>query len=158
MTDGCSHLANLPVAPFPQCEFQPGGRQAFPPSDGDGARRQIGASGKQPDARREHGSSFDVDRSLPQSAEGCFLRNSFHLNKVGSLMAEPRVGQAMGEYGIVGEQKQAFAVCIESSGRIDAGRKRSERRKRLMRSRMKARTKLAENAIRFVEGNADPRS
>ena len=47
--------------------------------------------------------------------------NPLHLHEVSSGVFESRVAQAMGQWTVVGEQKQPFAITIEPANRVNPG-------------------------------------
>ena len=66
--------------------------------------------------------SISEDNTTTQRFQGCRTGNSLHLHEISPGVLESRVGQAMGQGTVVGEQKQPFAITIEPANRVNPGK------------------------------------
>jgi hypothetical protein len=119
VTDGGRHTPHLAVAPLADGEAEPRGRHVLAEPDRHGSIRQRG--------RRGH--HFDVGRASPaviqddaaaQGLECLGIRFPLDLDQISFGMFEPRVGEAMRQSSVVGQEEQAFAVAVEPACRIDS--------------------------------------
>ena len=67
------------------------------------------------------GSTVVQVNAPPQASSASAAGNSLDLDQIGLGMLEPRVGQAMRQAAVVGQEEQALAVAVEPADRIDPG-------------------------------------
>lgn len=72
----------------------------------------------------------------------------FNLNEVGLGVLEPRVGEALGEDSVVGEQEEPLAVSVKPAGRIDT----RDRDEVLQGRPTLSLGELGQDVVRLVEG------
>ena len=119
-TDGRGHSPDLAVASLAKSQPEPGGGHVFAEADWHRTVGQGGSGFQQLNLGRAR-RSISEDNTTTQRFQGCRTGNSLHLHKVGSGVLESRVGQAMGQGTVVGEQKQPFAITIEPANRVNPG-------------------------------------
>ena len=112
------HSADLAIAPLADRQAQPGGRDVLAEPDRHGSIGQRGRFGQQFDLGRASPAVIQDDTSA-QRLECRRIGGPLDLDQIGLGMLEPRVGEAMRQSSIVGQEQQAFAVTIEPAGRID---------------------------------------
>jgi hypothetical protein len=109
MSDFLEHLADLAVAPFMQCNFEPGIFGLF--DDPDLCRR-----GSNPATRI----SLLGDRdSGAKTAKLLFLRLTGHLDEICFRNMRGSLHELVRKIAVVGKQKQSLAVEIQASDRIN---------------------------------------
>ena len=126
-THGRGHAPYLAVAAFADNDFDPGGRNIFAEADGRVARPQDGL-GQHARLGRARALAVQYD-STAQFPQRRIVRHAFYLHPVGLGQLVQRVGDALLQPAVIGEQQQALAVVVESSGRVHAryGNKFSKR-------------------------------
>src|SRR3546814_20629043 len=120
MTDGCRHPAHLTVSPFADCQLEPtvgyalaeADRRIAGPENGIGNAFDLGRPGK---------AVFQTNAS-PQRMQACLCGVAFDLYEIGFGHLEPGISDPRLQPAVVGEQKEAFAIQIEPSRRIEIGR------------------------------------
>lgn len=120
MADRRSHPANLPVAPFPQGNLKPRIRNRLAIPD---RRIPLPQSGRRlylPDSRWPRLATLDED-SLPKLRERSVPGLSFDLRQVALRDLEPGLTDSRLQTSIVGENKKALTVVVETTGRVDTG-------------------------------------
>ncbi len=118
-SDRCGHAAHLAVAAFRNTQLQPGGWNAL----AEPYRRvtwpqPIGCRFEGAHLGRPRGSILEL-YAPAQGGECIITRHAFDFGEIGLDLVMARIGDAMGECTIVGQQQQAFGIHVQASGRID---------------------------------------
>lgn len=115
MSDCGGHAADLAIFAFTEFQADPGVDDVFAIAD---RRITIGNGGsllKGSGPTREAFVAFDDDGSASEFLEGGRLGLSFHEDEIATAMLKAGIQQAILQGFLVGEEKQAFRVHVESS-------------------------------------------
>ena len=116
---GC-HSPDLTIAPFSEADRQPRGWNAFSFADWGLPFRQClpALAGEMVNARRSR-ALFLNDNAFAECIQLGRGWCPLHLHPVGAPVTEKGIGQSLLKAAVGGEQEEAFAVGIQSPGRID---------------------------------------
>ena len=146
MSGGGRHASHLTVAAFSEDYFEPRGGDKPSESDrwytGLDVRLRIGQSHFAGAA-----TAIREARSGAQRLQCRRARRAFDLGPIGSRVTKPRAKEALNEWAIVRQNKEAFAIRIEATGGIHVGWK-SEFRERALSG---GAGELAQHAVWFVK-------
>src|SRR3989344_3598830 len=115
---GRGHVPHLTVAAFRDHDFKPRRRDGLAEPDRRITRPEY-RLGDAPCLGRLSSLAIE-DHAAAQSFQRFFIRFAFHLGPILLGQLETRIGQALLQLAVVGEQQQSFAVPVEPPGRIDA--------------------------------------
>src|SRR5437867_1292323 len=149
MADRGGHAPHLAVLAFDQFQTDPAIRNALPKTDRRIARRQFRPGFQQPRAARQgpppenHHASFQLPQRLG-------VRDPLYLSPINPPMSVARVQQPFIELRLIAQQQQSFALSVQPSNGVNAGRK-TEFRQRA--SPGTVRRKLRDDPVRLVKGD-----
>jgi len=144
---GGGHPTHLPVAPLAKRQFQPRRRDVLAKPHGRMARPKVGRHVEQARAGRARRAVVQLYAAF-EPKEGVGIGEALDLNEVDLLLPETGVGESLLKPTVVGEQHEAFAVVIETSGRINLLHGHEIRQRRPFGAIGR---ELADDAERFVE-------
>ncbi len=99
---------------------EPGGRHVFAEPDRHRAAGQRRRLGQQLDLGGQGSTVVQVD-TTPQRLECLGTGNALDLDQISLGMRKPRVGEAMRQTAVVGQDEQALAVAVEPADWINPG-------------------------------------
>jgi hypothetical protein len=126
MTDGGGHPTDLPIHSFRKDDFQPAGRDALTPANGDRAGRDNRVTLQDPYGSRPCRSIPESHPAPSENIQGVFVRDLLYLNKVRSRVRKPGFRKPVADFLVVCQYQQPFALRIEPSNRIHPGGKGPE--------------------------------
>ena len=118
-------------------------------TDRSGKRRRLG---QQLDLGRT-GRAVVQDDAPAQGLERLVIGDPLDLDQIRLGMLEPRVGEAMGQPAVVGQEQQALAVAVEPADRVDP----RDRHERLERGPALGVAELAEDVVGLEQGDGAER-
>jgi zinc-binding alcohol dehydrogenase/oxidoreductase len=121
MPDRGRHTAHLAVFSFDQCEREPAIGDGFAHTDRRIARRDFGLGIKQARPAGQGAIVVDHDAAAGELGDSFGGRHALDLRPVFAAVRVSRIEEAGVEAGFVAEEKQALAVGIESTERVDPG-------------------------------------
>ena len=118
--DSGRHAPHLTIAPFREADRQPGGWNAFSFADWWLPFRQClpALASEMVDAGRSC-ALFLNDNAFAECVQLGRNWSSLHLHPIGAPVTKTGIGQALLKAAVGGEQEEAFAVGVQTPGRID---------------------------------------
>ncbi len=120
MADGGRHTANLAVSAFAKNQAKPRRGHILAEPDRHGPGPEAGRFLNEFDIDRFAWSVRQMDPAT-KCVERFFGWNPFDLGEISFRMVVARVGQAVREGAIVGDEKQALAVEVKAADRVNSG-------------------------------------
>src|SRR5262249_5807226 len=116
----CSgHVAYLAIASFRQYDLDPSGGNILAKTNRWISGRKRRFLVQQRDLRGTCTVILNL-KSRSELAQRDCVGDTLYWHAIGSLMSESRIGEAMWQLTIIGENQQAFTIAIQPSRRINA--------------------------------------
>ena len=121
MTNCRGHAAHLAVASFFDAQLDPAGWDEFATADRRIAWPWLGQVW-QATCLCGAGKAILEHEAVAEGIQGWFIGNAFDLHPIGFFQLVLRIGDARLGWAMIGQDHQAFAVAIETTREIKAGR------------------------------------
>jgi hypothetical protein len=149
VADGGGHTADLAVSSLDEFEGEPGVGDGFSHADGRDARGDDGSRIEEARATGQRAVIVDRDAATGESGEGLGGGRAFDLGPVFAAVGVARIEEAGVEAGLVAEKEEAFAIGVEATEGVDAGREFEVGERAPFRAWLGR--ELREDAVGFVE-------